>query len=98
MHCLHCGRFALRSRLYFRGCFITRCSKRHGVLAALDDRPTFLTSVPDDAAFGACEFLEFVALGAGVFETFGTVTIAQFFFGDTQMTMPTTDCFLPLRQ
>ena len=37
---------------------------RLGSLRALDDRATFLTSIPCAAALGCCQLLEFVTLGA----------------------------------
>ena len=61
---------------------------RVGSLRALDDRATFLTSIPRAAALGGCQLLEFVTLGAAGFETFRAKSVAKFFARDSQMAVP----------
>ncbi|MGA7882744.1 MAG: hypothetical protein WCD63_17915 [Terrimicrobiaceae bacterium] len=52
---------------------------RVGSLRALDNRATFLTSIPCAAALGNWQLLEFVTLGAAPLETFRAKTVTQFF-------------------
>jgi hypothetical protein len=67
-------------------------------LRALDDRATFLTSIPCAPALRRCQLLEFVALGAVGLETFRAKPVSQLFAGDSQMAVPAPECHLAFGQ
>jgi hypothetical protein len=67
-------------------------------LWALDDRATFLTSIPCAPALRRCQLLEFVAPVTAGLETFRAKPVSQFFAGDSQMAVTAPDCRLAFGQ
>ena len=77
---------------------MTRRRSMGHALPTRDNRATILTPVPGDFTFHRFHFLEFVPLATGSIETFGAIAVAEFVFGDGQMTVPAAQCFLAFRQ